>query len=421
MQSDQSTPKTKADPVGIKVIIACVIIGSVLVLSGFLSRSAAVNVSVRHPVFLGDSGTEKPEIVKEEKRIVDKPLSTEEIVARSEGSVALIVGKQSSGTGFLVQPGVIVTNRHVIAAELDRLLEVHFPSAGNPAARGPLQASLLYEDDSRDLAFLAVRTELKPIPVIREYRFRRGQDVVVIGNPGLNNGQTLQNAVSKGVTSAETVIEGQSFCQLGISINAGNSGGPVLDSLGQVIGVATSKASDKEGLAFCIPGDQLVSAMGRLNSQSAEDILSTQSRHRHHFMSNRVAVVAKLYAGQITVNDVTVKMTAMIQSFQGQKKIARNDLNNLKTSLRELQQTACESIENVQKRDHQYMDGLRDEGIAVANDPFLPQKTRSDFADLWCLYNDLKQHVEAPVGTFDSYSARCDELSRRAEWILHKK
>ena len=49
--------------------------------------------------------------------VAENPLSTEEVVARCEGAVALIIGKHSSGTGFLAQPNLVVTNKHVIADE----------------------------------------------------------------------------------------------------------------------------------------------------------------------------------------------------------------------------------------------------------------------------------------------------------------
>ena len=72
-------------------------------------------------------------------------LSTAQIVARCEPSVALVKGRVSSGTGFLVRPGLVATNAHVIDDEFLPDLEVRFPSA--PAGqRGPIPADLLYED-----------------------------------------------------------------------------------------------------------------------------------------------------------------------------------------------------------------------------------------------------------------------------------
>ncbi len=84
----------------------------------------------------------------------DRPaawLSTAQIVARCEPSVALVKGKVSSGTGFLIRPDLVATNAHVIDDEFVADLEVRFPSAAD-GRRGPIRAELRYEDPRRDLA-----------------------------------------------------------------------------------------------------------------------------------------------------------------------------------------------------------------------------------------------------------------------------
>ena len=100
------------------------------------------------------------------------PLTTAELVKRCESSVALVKGNASSGTGFLVRPGVVATNSHVIDDEFISGLEIRFPSAAE-GKQGPFPAELLYEDPKRDLAFLSVATdlpamEIAPILLIRE-------------------------------------------------------------------------------------------------------------------------------------------------------------------------------------------------------------------------------------------------------------
>ena len=64
-------------------------------------------------------------------------LSTADLVARCEPSVALIRGKQSLGTGFIVRPGLVATNAHVIDGEIMQNIEVRFPSAEEPLGKGP--------------------------------------------------------------------------------------------------------------------------------------------------------------------------------------------------------------------------------------------------------------------------------------------
>lgn len=91
----------------------------------------------------------------------------------------------------------------------------------------------------------------------------------MIGNPGVHNELVLQNAISKGVMSTETTIDGQPYYQLGISINPGNSGGPVLDMAGHVIGVVTLSAVQEEAIGFCIPVAAIQEAMEHLTPVTA--------------------------------------------------------------------------------------------------------------------------------------------------------
>ena len=188
---------------------------------------------------------------------VVRPLTTREVVERSEASVARITGKSGSGTGFLVGKKHLATNSHVIKLEFSKDLEVTFPSAPKNLA-GPLRAKVLYEDPTRDLALLEIDTELTPLEIGTSYSFHRGDDVTIIGNPGLGGETTLQNAITRGVMSTETEIEGRKYYQLGASVNPGNSGGPVFGPDGKVVGVVASRATKVEAVGFCIPVQDLV-------------------------------------------------------------------------------------------------------------------------------------------------------------------
>jgi S1-C subfamily serine protease len=210
---------------------------------------------------------------------LDGPKSTADIVEESEPSIALVKGKGSMGTGFLVRPGILVTNAHVIDDEFIAGLEVAFPSA-DEAKKGPYPAELLYEDRKRDLAVLAVKVDLPPLRVASSYTFRKGEDITIIGNPGVGGDVVLENAVSKGVLSTKAEIDGQKFYQLGISINPGNSGGPVFDSTGQVIGVATLKSAREEALAFSIPVEELRDALEKVAAQKPAEVEQARSVHR---------------------------------------------------------------------------------------------------------------------------------------------
>ncbi len=206
-------------------------------------------------------------------------LSSAEIASESEPSIAMITGDGSVGTGFLIRPGIIATNAHVIDGEFITTLRVRFPSA-EKAQQGPMPAELLYEDTNRDLAFLRLKSKLPPLRIAPSYTFRKGEDVTVIGNPGAGGELILENAISRGLMSTKTSLEGQRYYQLSIAVNPGNSGGPVFNSHGAVIGVVTRKSAAQEALAFCIPIEDLNLAIDKVVTFPDDAIERQQSQHR---------------------------------------------------------------------------------------------------------------------------------------------
>jgi S1-C subfamily serine protease len=227
-----------------------------------------------------------------------RPLTPAEIAAESEASIAMINGDGSVGTGFLVLPGLIATNAHVIDGEFVSSLRVRFPSA-EKAQQGPVPAELLYEDARRDIAFLRVKTTLQPLRIAKSYTFRKGEDITVIGNPGVGGELVLENAISRGVMSTRTSLEGQRYYQLGIAVNPGNSGGPVFNSAGAVIGIVSRKSSQQEALAFCIPVDDLNLAIEKVVSFPGDAIEREQSRHRLTLVVKHLGSGGAMYSALI--------------------------------------------------------------------------------------------------------------------------
>ena len=126
-------------------------------------------------------------------------LTTREVVEKTGASVALVKGNHGSGSGFLAGTGLVVTNAHVIQNETLQSLEIYFPSA-NDGAHGPYRASLGYENSRRDLAILKVPASLPSLSVSSDYHFKGGEEITIIGNPGVKFiGTVIPNAVSRGV------------------------------------------------------------------------------------------------------------------------------------------------------------------------------------------------------------------------------
>jgi serine protease Do len=284
----------------------------------------------------------------------DKPLTTAEIVERSEGSVALIKGQVSGGTGFVVAPGVVATNSHVIAEELMSHLEIIFPSAQG-ARHGPFPAELLYEDTERDLALLGFQGDVPALKIANAFHYRKGEDVTVIGNPGDGPDQVLENAISRGVMSTKVTIDKQEYYQLSISVNPGNSGGPVFDSAGRVVGVVTLKSSDKEGVAFCIPIADLRAAMQSLDTQTTDSLEALRFKHRLTGTFKVLAQGGALYALGTFVRRAGIRPAASGGSAQE----ALRRLEEVIKEMEERQFPALDAEVGAIQSDHQLAVGTR--------------------------------------------------------------
>lgn len=160
--------------------------------------------------------------------------------------------ESSLGSGFVIDAdGIVVTNNHVID-DADEI-EVVFPDGAT------LAAQVVGRDPATDLAVLRV-SSASPLPVVPfgdPAAARVGDWVIAIGNPF-----GLGNSVSVGVISARNrdIEQGRydDFIQTDAAINRGNSGGPLFDLNGEVIGVNSailSPSGGSVGIGFSIPAD----------------------------------------------------------------------------------------------------------------------------------------------------------------------
>lgn len=140
-------------------------------------------------------------------------------------------GERAGGTGFVVdRRGVVATNHHVIANASSvrvKLLDGSFADS----------VELLVDDEPHDLALLEIRTahELRPVRLGDSDAVEVGERAVVIGNP-----LGLEHTLSDGIVSARRRIEDHNMIQMTAPVSPGNSGGPVFDDHGEVIGVTTA-------------------------------------------------------------------------------------------------------------------------------------------------------------------------------------
>jgi S1-C subfamily serine protease len=171
------------------------------------------------------------------------------VAAKVEPSVVTIATDVDLGSGWVAQSDSsgsdIVTNYHVVAGtvaagtktvdvlQLDKLLK----------------GVIVRTDQTDDLAVVHVRERLTPL-VVASARPKVGAMVLAAGSP-----LGLSGTVSVGVVSGFRSLFGSDYMQFTAAISPGNSGGPVVDRNGRVVGIATAKllADGAEALGFAIP------------------------------------------------------------------------------------------------------------------------------------------------------------------------
>ena len=188
--------------------------------------------------------------------------TVQSVVARSSPAVVLVTagsgGDGSLGSGFLVdRRGRVLTNAHVVDDE--KTVTVTFDDGTENTAR------VLGRDPSTDLAVLAVEgvpAGVEPLPLGRSSNLVVGDPVIAIGNPfGLERTATtgIVSALKR-VISAPNNFQIQNVIQTDAAINQGNSGGPLLDARGRVIGINSQIATESggsDGIGFAVPIDTI--------------------------------------------------------------------------------------------------------------------------------------------------------------------
>lgn len=159
------------------------------------------------------------------------------------------------GSGFVVgKDGLIATNLHVIGE--GRPIIVRLPDGKKVEA-----SEVFASDRNLDLALIRVPVKnLKPLPLGDSQTLKNGQPLVALGHP-----RGLEYSVVAGVLSGRRDIDGLSMLQLAVPIEQGNSGGPVLDEKGRVVGVVTMKSLVTNNLGFAVPSAKVKLLLERPN------------------------------------------------------------------------------------------------------------------------------------------------------------
>lgn len=194
-----------------------------------------------------------------------------------KNSIVLVQGITSDGgvqgSGFVYNYAsryIVITNYHVVHDTTS--LSVTF-SNGNGYA-----AEIVGTDPYVDIAVISVdapNEEFYPIEIVSSSSLRVGEIAIAIGNPyGLVGSLTTGVVSALGRTLTEEYAGGFSIAniiQTSTPINPGNSGGPLLNAVGNVIGITTAIAEESQGLGFAIPSDTILRELSALVNTGTYD------------------------------------------------------------------------------------------------------------------------------------------------------
>jgi S1-C subfamily serine protease len=323
--------RERSAPIAIVAIVAAVIGGiSVLAVgkaAGWLSNGSKKTIVVQTPPVAQAVATPRAAVGSSAKPLAGNGFNATEIyTTRSPGVVTIFAiyggdsssGQEAQGSGFVVSPkGYILTNSHVITnagegsgkvAPADKLY-VEFQD------RDRIPAKVVGWDIYDDVGLIKVNPadhRLRPVPLGDSAQVKVGEPVAAIGSPFGNVNSLSVGVVSATERSIDSLTSQYSLVdaiQTDAAINHGNSGGPLFDARGRVIGINAQIRSDSgnaEGVGFAVPIDsakrsmtQLIAA-GRVSYAfvgiETEDLIPTIARQLHYPVLHG-AVVTKVNAG----------------------------------------------------------------------------------------------------------------------------
>lgn len=168
------------------------------------------------------------------------------IYNKTVGSTVTIETNNGLGSGFFVAPNIIATNYHVIEGATEASCYLN-----NTTTKYKIEGYLA-ADQSVDLILLKVPSLNKPALPMAPEAVSPGQQVYVIGSP-----KGLPATISDGIVSGMRDFEGYKLIQMTAPISPGSSGGPVMNSKGQLIGISVMQLTEGQNLNFAIPKSYL--------------------------------------------------------------------------------------------------------------------------------------------------------------------
>jgi S1-C subfamily serine protease len=191
----------------------------------------------------GPAAAEKPALTAVAVRSAGPTFSSRDLAQRSLPSTVSLRCPNSVGSGFFVAPDLVLTNAHVLcpaSGTIDVVL----------SDDRRLTGTVLRSDTRVDLGLVQVAgAGATPLPLGDVADLAVGDKVMMIGSP-----VGLEFTVHEGnVSSLSRSVEGMAYVQLDAKVNPGNSGGPLIDDRGRVVGIVSLKHAGAEGIGLALP------------------------------------------------------------------------------------------------------------------------------------------------------------------------
>ena len=300
--------------------------------------AAVVNISVSGTKAATDDSQQEPAAQRRGVPGIDPNDPFYEFFRRFQGPNGAMPGQRDQpvrgqGSGFIVSGnGLILTNAHVVRDAKDVTVKL--------TDRREFQAKVLGSDPKTDVAVLKIEASNLPVvPLGDSHNLRVGEWVLAIGSPF-----GFENSVSAGVVSAKGRALPDDgfvpFIQTDVAVNPGNSGGPLFNSRGEVIGINSqifSHTGGYQGLSFAIPidlaikiKDQIVATGKASHARLGVAIQDVNQGFADSFKLDKPegALVANVDKGS-PADRAGLQAGDVIRKINGQPIIASNDLSAL--------------------------------------------------------------------------------------------
>lgn len=254
-------------------VIALAVFGLVMILCAIAYFAGWLNYKPKSSVVDQQEISTSSDSDKNSYQFTDQSTSISDLVEKVSPSVVSILTttnsvtfwgedsvQQGAGSGVILSKnGYILTNRHVVSGAKDVMVVL---------ANGETydDVKLVFLDPMNDLAFLKINgvSDLSPIEIGDSKTIKVGQPVLAIGNALGEYQNTVTNGIISGVGRNIIAQSGNGYgvvkseglsdlIQTDAAINSGNSGGPLVNAGGQLIGINTAVAQNAHGIGFAIP------------------------------------------------------------------------------------------------------------------------------------------------------------------------